>query len=73
VLILLATLTFLKIGGNSIRGEMLAMGRDLIIGPNGSLFDTWWVSLPATLIVILFSIAWNLLREGLNQSLLNQG
>ncbi|HWS23792.1 MAG TPA: ABC transporter permease [Anaerolineales bacterium] len=71
VLILQATLTFLKVGGNSIWGEMLALGRDWIIGPNGSLFDTWWVYLPATLIVILFSITWNLLGEGLNQSLLN--
>jgi len=72
VLILQATLTFLKVGGNSIWGEMLAMGRDWIIGPKGSLFDTWWVYLPATLIVILFSVTWNLLGEGLNQSLLNQ-
>lgn len=70
VLILQATLTFLKLGGTSVWGGMIAMGRDWIIGPNGNLFDTWWVYLPATLAVILFGITWNLLGEGLNRVLL---
>lgn len=67
VLILNATLTFLKIGGQSVWGELLSMGRDWIIGPKGSLLDTWWVYLPVTIVVIVFSVTWNLIGEGLQR------
>lgn len=70
--ILQATFTFIGIGGNSAWGAMLAMGRDWVIGPGGNLFVYWWVFVPATLIVILFGIAWNLLGDGINEVYLPQ-
>lgn len=67
VLILSATLTFLQIGGNSVWGSLMARGRDWIIGPKGSLTDTWWVYMPVTAVVVLFGITWNLVGEGLKK------
>jgi peptide/nickel transport system permease protein len=67
--ILQATLTFVGLGGASPWGILLAMGRDWVIGPGGQLFNTWWVFLPATLAIILFGVAWNLLGDGLAEAL----
>jgi peptide/nickel transport system permease protein len=64
--ILQATFTFIGIGGNSAWGGILATGRDWVIGPGGNLFNYWWVFLPATLAVILFGVAWNMLGDGIN-------
>ena len=65
--ILQATFTFIGIGGNSAWGSMLAMGRNWVIDPGGNLFTYWWVFMPATLTVILFGAAWNLLGDGINE------
>ena len=67
VVILQATLTFIGIGGNSTWGSILAIGRDWVLGPGGNLFTYWWVFMPATLAVILFGVAWNLLADGINE------
>jgi peptide/nickel transport system permease protein len=64
--ILQATITFIGLGGNSSWGTMLSIGRDWIIGASGKLFTFWWVYLPATLMVLFFGIAWNLLGDGIN-------
>lgn len=69
VVLLQATLTFIQIGGNSPWGELLARGRNFIIGPGGDLLTYWWVYIPATLTVILFGISWNLLGDGINDVL----
>ena len=69
VVIFQATLTFINISGDSPWGEMLAIGRNWVIGPGGSLLDYWWVYVPATLAVILFGISWNLLGDGLTDVL----
>jgi len=69
VVLLQATLTFVQIGGNSPWGELLARGRNFIIGPGGSLLTYWWVYIPATLVVILFGVSWNLLGDGINDVL----
>jgi len=66
VVLLQATLTFVKIGGNSPWGDLLARGRNYMLGPGGSLLTYWWVYVPATLAVILFGVAWNLLGDGIN-------
>ena len=42
---------------------------DWIIGAGGNPFHHWWVFIPATLALILFSIGWNLLGDGLNTAL----
>jgi peptide/nickel transport system permease protein len=65
--ILQATFTFIGIGGNSAWGGILATGRDWVIGPGGNLFNYWWVFLPATLAVIVFGVAWNMLGDGINE------
>jgi len=67
VVIFQATLTFIGIGGNSTWGSILAIGRNWVLGPGGNLFAYWWVFMPATLAVILFGVAWNLLADGINE------
>ena len=69
VVLLQATLTFIQIGGGSIWGEMLAQGRNWVIGPGGNLFRYWWVFLPSTVAVMLFGIAWNMFGDSLNDFL----
>lgn len=65
--ILQATFTFIGIGGNSTWGRIMVMGRDWVIGPGGNIFAYWWVFIPATLMVILFGVAWNLLGDEINE------
>ena len=69
VVLLQATLTFIQIGGGSTWGQMLSDGRNWVIGAGGNLFRYWWVFLPATLAVMLFGIAWNILGDSLNDLL----
>ncbi len=69
VVLFQATLTFIGIGGDSPWGGMLAIGRNWVIGPGGSLLDYWWVYIPATLAVILFGVSWNMLGDGLTDVL----
>ena len=68
VVILQATLTFIGLGGDSPWGDMLSLGRNYIINAGG-LLRYWWVYIPATVVVMLFAIAWNLLGDGLNDIL----
>jgi ABC-type dipeptide/oligopeptide/nickel transport system permease subunit len=65
VVILQATLTVIHIGGDSIWGDMLARGKDWVIGPGGNLLTYWWVYLPPTLAIMLFGASWNMLGDGL--------
>lgn len=69
VVLLQATLTFINIGGDSVWGEMLAQGRNWVLGPGGDLLRYWWVFLPPTLAVMLFGVAWNMLGDSLNDVL----
>jgi peptide/nickel transport system permease protein len=67
LVLLQATFTFIGLGGGSEWGELLATGRNHIIGPGGNLLRYWWVFIPATLTLVLFGIGWNLLGDGLNE------
>jgi peptide/nickel transport system permease protein len=67
VVVLAATFTYIGVGGGSVWGGLLVAGRDWVIGPGGNVLRYWWVYLPATLALVLFGIAWNLLGDGLNQ------
>ena len=69
IVLLQATLTFINMGGDSIWGEMLAQGRNWVIGPGGNLLTYWWVYLPATLAIMAFGIVWNMLGDGLVDAL----
>ena len=67
--ILQATITFIGLGGNSPWGAILSLGRNWVIGPDANLLFSWWIYLPATLVVILFGLGWNLLGDGMQQVL----
>lgn len=67
MVILQATFTFIGLGGNSPWGQLLATARDWIVGPGGNPLVYWWTYLPATLVLILFSISWNFVGDSLNE------
>ncbi len=66
MVILEAAFTFIGVGAGLPWGMLLVEGRNWIIGPGGNPFLSWWVFVPATLALILFSLGWNLLGDGLN-------
>ncbi len=67
MVILQATFTFIGLSGGSVWGEMLAMGRNWIVGPGGGIFTYWWTFIPATLALMLFGVGWNLLGDAVNE------
>ncbi len=69
MVILQATFTFIGLGGSSTWGTMLVLGRDWILGPKGGVFTYWWVYIPATLMLALFGIGWNLFGDGISEVL----
>ena len=69
MVILQATFTFIDLDGSSTWGNMLVMGRDWVLGPGGGIFAYWWVYIPATLVLVLFGVGWNLLGDGLSELL----
>jgi peptide/nickel transport system permease protein len=69
MVILQATFTFINLGGSSTWGEVLVMGKDWVLGPGGGILTYWWVYIPATLVLILFGIGWNLFGDGLGELL----
>jgi peptide/nickel transport system permease protein len=73
MVLLEATFTFIGMGAGLPWGTLLVMSRDWIIGPGGNPLTYWWVFIPATLTLIMFSIGWNLLGDGLNSALNPRG
>jgi peptide/nickel transport system permease protein len=69
IVILQATFTFIGLDGSSTWGEMLVLGKDWVLGPGGGILKYWWVYIPATLVLVLFGIGWNLLGDGLSELL----
>jgi peptide/nickel transport system permease protein len=69
MVILASAFTFIGMGGDIAWGFVLVGGRDYILGLGGNPFAYWWVFLPISLALILFSIGWNLLGDGLNDLL----
>jgi peptide/nickel transport system permease protein len=65
--LLQATFSFIGLGGGSPWGDLLASGRDWIIGPGGNPLKYWWVFIPATAALMAFGIAWNLLGDVVNE------
>lgn len=68
VVVLQATFGFIGFGKGSPWSFLLVNGRDWIYS-KGGIFSYWWVFLPATLAIILFGLAWNMLGDGLNDAL----
>lgn len=67
--VLEATFTYIGVGGGSAWGQLLVDNRSWIIGVRGNPFTYWWVYLPPTIALVVFSIGWNLLGDGLNEAL----
>ncbi len=68
--LLQAALTFIHFQGNSIWGGLLANGQDWVIGLHGNPFTYWWAYIPPSLAIVLFSVGFGLVGDGLN-ALLN--
>ncbi len=60
---------FVSGGSSSMWGSLLLGARDFVMGAGGNPLRYWWVYLPVTLALVLFGLAWNLLGDGLNQTL----
>ncbi len=69
VVILDSTFAYIGIGGTTPWGGMLFTSREWIIGVRGNPLTYWWVWLPAATVLLLFSIGWNLLGDGLTDML----
>jgi peptide/nickel transport system permease protein len=67
VIVLQSSFTFIGLGGDAPWAQLLAIGRNWIIGPKSNPFAYWWVFLPATLIIILFGISWSLFGDVVNE------
>ncbi len=66
LVLLQAGFTFIGLSDRSEWGELLALGRQFIIGPGGNPLSWWWIYLPTTLAIVLYGVGWNLLGDGLN-------
>lgn len=69
LVILASAFIFIGIGGNVVWGVVLVSARDYVIGIGGNPLRYWWTFVPVTLALVLFSIGWNLLGDGLNESM----
>jgi peptide/nickel transport system permease protein len=67
--LLQAYFTFIGLKSTSEWGEVMVYARDYLVGLGGNFVSNWWVFLPITLALILFSVGWNLLGDGLNDML----
>ncbi|MGD8490186.1 MAG: ABC transporter permease subunit [Anaerolineae bacterium] len=50
-------------------GQMLSLSRDWIIGTPSNAFEYWYTYIPVSLAVVLFSVGWNLIGDGLRDVL----
>lgn len=67
--VLQSVFAFIGFGkGSSPWATVLVEGRNWIYAPKGML-TYWWVFLPATLILVLFGLGWNLLGDSINDVL----
>lgn len=65
--VLQTTLAFIGFGEWSSPWAMvLVLGRDWIYA---GIFTYWWVFIPATALLVLFGLGWNLLGDGLNDAI----
>lgn len=46
-------------------GQMLSVSRDWIVGPPGEPFLYWYTYMPAVIAIILFTIGWSMIGDGL--------
>ena len=68
MVVLEAAFVFIGVSNFTAWGKMIAVSKNWIIGPTLG-FTYWWTFIPATLLVILFSVSWQLLGQRLNAAL----
>ncbi len=70
MVVLTSVFTFIGLGGRARPvadwGQMLAFSRDWIIGAPGTGFKYWYTFIPASLAILVFAVAWNLVGDGLD-------
>lgn len=69
LVLLESAFTFIGLGGSTAWGRLIVSGRDYVIGLAGNPFAYWWTFVPVSLALIGFSVAWNLLGDGINDLL----
>ena len=72
MVVLAAVFTFLGLSGRrglADWGYMLNIGRNWIIGTPSNAFQYWYVYLPPIAAIVLFSVGWNLIGDGLRDAL----
>ena len=75
VVVLLAMFAFVGLITPSLEGldadwgQMLASARGWIVGTPGNAFEYWYTYLPVSLAIVLFSVGWNLVGDGLRDAL----
>jgi peptide/nickel transport system permease protein len=75
VVVMIAAFGFIGLTGNpgddpaADWGQILSSSRDWIIGMPDKPFIYWYTYVPASLAVILFAMAWNLIGDGLRDAL----
>jgi peptide/nickel transport system permease protein len=50
-------------------GQMLAFARHWIVGGPGRAFEYWYTYLPVSAAIVLYSVGWNLIGDGLRDAL----
>ncbi len=63
------TFTFIGVGQGLEWASLLVTGRQWIFGAAGNVLAYWWAWLPFVAALVLFSLAWTLLGDGLNAAL----
>lgn len=72
VVVWAAVFSFIGLSGNEALadwGQMLSFSRDWIIGTPSAPFQYWFTYLPPSLAIVLFSVGWNLVGDGLREVL----
>ncbi len=69
VVVLQSAFNFAQLGQDSSPwSAILITAKDYLYAPNG-LVKYWWLFLPATIAIMSFGMAWNLLGDGINEAL----
>jgi peptide/nickel transport system permease protein len=69
IVVLQSAFTFAQLSHDgSPWSNILITGKDYLYSPNG-LVSYWWLFFPATIAIVLFGVAWNLLGDGINEAI----
>ncbi|MCL4489108.1 MAG: ABC transporter permease [Chloroflexi bacterium] len=70
MVVLMSMFSFIGVGGGARPvadwGQMLGLSRDWIIGAPGTGFQYWYTFIPASMAILIFAVAWNLVGDGLD-------